>query len=161
MPKIKSLSSIHDESNPDINRRNMLLGVGAIASMAYTGSAISAMPGHDHSKHSAQLPDVLDAVNHCLDKGQRCKAHCMVSFKEGDIKMAECAAKVHEMHTVCDAFSYLLASNSKYVKAYASICEQVCKDCEKECLKHKKHIECKACAEACSGLIDLIKLRLS
>jgi Cys-rich four helix bundle protein (predicted Tat secretion target) len=142
-------------------RRDVLLGMGAMASAAYAGAAMSAMPGHDHSKHSTQLPDLLDAANNCVDKGQRCITHCLVSFREGDISLAECASKVHEMQAICSAFSYLLAANSEYVKAYAGICEQVCTDCEKECLKHKEHIECKACADACANLVDQIKLRLS
>ena len=88
-------------------------------------------------------------------------AHCLVSFREGDTELANCASKVHEMHAICSAFSYLLASNSEYVHAYAGICEQACSDCEKECLKHKEHVECKACAEACAAIVDQIKLRLS
>ena len=144
-----------------ITRRDVLLGMGAMASAAYAGAAMSAMPGHDHSKHSTQLPELLDAANNCVDKGQRCITHCLVSFREGDISLAECASKVHEMQAICSAFSYLLAANSEYVKAYAGICEQVCTDCEKECLKHKEHIECKACADACANLVDQIKLRLS
>ena len=94
----------------------MLLGMGAAAAMAYAGTAASAMPEHDHSKHTAQLPDLLNATNNCLDKGQRCIAHCLVSFQEGDLELADCAAKVHEMQAVCDAFSYLLAANSEYIK---------------------------------------------
>ena len=43
------------ETGHGISRRDMLLGLGAAAaSMAYTGNAVAAMPGHDHSKHSAQ-----------------------------------------------------------------------------------------------------------
>ncbi len=118
------------------------------------------MPSHDHSKHTAQLPDVLNATNTCLDTGQRCIAHCLVSFQEGDLQLADCAAKAHEMQAICGAFSYLLAANSEYTKAYASVCEQVCNDCEKECMKHKEHIECKACGEACAALVDQIKLSL-
>ena len=144
-----------------LTRRDVLLGMGAMASAAYAGAAISAMPGHDHSKHSPQLPDVLAAANDCVDKGQRCITHCLVSFREGDISLAVCASKVHEMQAVCNAFSYLLAANSEYVRAYAGICEQVCTDCEKECLKHKEHVECKACADACAELVDQINLRLS
>jgi len=135
--------------------------MGAVATAAYAGAAVSAMPGHDHSKHAAQLPDVLDATNNCVDKGQRCIAHCLVSFREGDTALAECAQKVHEMQAICGAFSYLLAANSEYIKTYAGICETACRDCEEECRKHDMHIECKACAEACAGLIDQIKLRLS
>ena len=161
LPTRSSISGEHIEPNIGISRREMLLGVSAAAAMAYAGSAISAMPGHDHTKHSAQIPDLLDAVNNCLDKGQRCIAHCLVSFKEGDISLADCAAKVHEMEAICRAFSYLLSANSSYVKAYAGICEKACKDCEAECLKHKEHIECKACADACSNVVDQIKLHLS
>jgi Cys-rich four helix bundle protein (predicted Tat secretion target) len=144
-----------------LTRRKVLLGMGAVATAAYAGAAVSAMPEHDHSKHSPQLPELLTAANDCVDTGQRCITHCLVSFREGDISLAECASKVHEMQAVCSAFSYLLAANSEYVKAYAGICEQVCTDCEKECLKHKEHIECKACADACADLVDQIKLRLS
>ena len=161
LPTRSSISGEHIEPNIGISRREMLLGVSAAAAMAYAGSAISAMPGHDHTKHSAQIPDLLDAVNNCLDKGQRCIAHCLVSFKEGDISLADCAAKVHEMEAICRAYSYLLSANSSYVKAYAGICEKACKDCEAECLKHKEHIECKACADACSNVVDQIKLHLS
>ena len=161
MPDHDSKSEINNEISSGLSRRNILLGLGAMATAAYTGSAVAAMPGHDHSKHSAQLPDVLDAANNCLDKGQRCIAHCLVAFKEGDTALADCASKAHEMQAICGAFSYLLAANSDYVKAYAPICEQVCKDCEKECRKHEEHVECKACAEACADIVDQIKLRLS
>lgn len=156
-----SLDHTQGKGDSSISRREVLLGMGAAAAMAYSGNAMSAMKGHDHSKHSAQIPDLLDAVNNCLDKGQRCIAHCLVAFKEGDTELAECAAKAHEMQAICSAFSYLLASNSEYIKSYASVCEQVCKDCEEECMKHKKHVECKACGEACAAVVDQIKLRLS
>lgn len=160
MGNIDSGSQKQDKQHLGMSRRELLVGMGAAAAIGYAGTASSAMTGHDHSKHSAQLPDVLNAVNDCVDKGQRCIAHCLVSFKEGDLKLADCASKVHEMQAICTAFSYLLAANSGYVKAYAGICEQVCRDCEKECRKHEEHIECKNCAEACANTIDQIKLSL-
>lgn len=155
-------SSMNNEQKDNgISRRDVLLGVGAAASLAYTGTASAAMPGHDHSKHTAQKPDVLDATNVCLDKGQRCIAHCLASFTEGDTELADCAMKAQEMEKICGAFSYLLAANSSYVKEYSDICEKVCKDCAKECRKHEKHIECKACAEACDDIVAAIQLHLS
>jgi Cys-rich four helix bundle protein (predicted Tat secretion target) len=160
MPNIEASPETLGKSAPGISRRDILLGIGAVATAAYAGAAVSAMPGHDHSKHTAQLPDLLNAANNCLDKGQRCIAHCLVSWKEGDLELADCAAKVHEMQAICGAFSYLLAANSEYIKAYAGVCEQVCKDCEKECMKHKQHIECKACGEACAEIVDQIQLSL-
>lgn len=146
------------DSYQGINRRELLLGLGAAVSVACAAPALAAMPGHDHSKHSAQLPDLLDATNTCVDKGERCIAHCLVSFQEGDLELADCAAKVHEMRAICGAFSYLLAANSSYVGDYAAICAQVCEDCEQECRKHEEHIECKACANACADVVDQIKL---
>ena len=161
MSELHSFSKTDQKLMSGLTRREIVLGIGAVATAAYAGAAVSAMPGHDHSKHSAQLPDVLDTTNNCLDKGQRCIAHCLASFTEGDTALAECAYKVNEMQAICGAFSYLLAANSEYIKAYAGICEKACKDCENECMKHKEHVECKACGEACAELVDQIKLRLS
>jgi Cys-rich four helix bundle protein (predicted Tat secretion target) len=151
-----------DQQTQDgISRRNVLLGMGTAAAMAFGSSASAATKGHDHSKHSTQLTDLMDAVNACNDKGRRCIAHCMVSFTEGDVELADCASKVQEMLSVCGGFSYLVASNSSYIKDYARVCEKVCADCAKECKKHEKHIECDACAKACDDIIDAIKLSLS
>ena len=161
MSDLETSSRTNQEATPGISRREILLGIGAVATAAYAGAAVSAMPGHDHSKHSAQQADLLDAANNCVDKGQRCITHCLVSFKEGDVQLADCASKVHEMQAICGAFAYLLAANSGYLKAYADVCEKVCNDCEKECRKHEKHIECTACADACAEVVDQIKLRLS
>ena len=152
----------NQQDNNGISRRDVLLGMSAAAAMAYTGSAsASASKEHDHSKHSTQLPELMDAVNACNDKGRRCIAHCMVSFTEGDTDLAACASKAQEMLSVCGGFAYLVASNSSYIKDYARVCEKVCKDCAKECRKHEKHIECEACANACDDIVDAIKLSLS
>jgi Cys-rich four helix bundle protein (predicted Tat secretion target) len=161
MPDLKPLSDLPVAATHGISRRDILLGIGAAATVAYAGTAVSATSGHDHSKHTAQLPELLNATNDCLDKGQRCIAHCLVSFQEGDLELADCASKVHEMQAICSAFSYLLAANSGYSKAYAGVCTKVCEDCEKECRNHDEHIECKACADACAGVVDHIKLSLS
>ena len=140
----------------NVNRRDVLLGMSALAGMAYSGNGFAAMSGHDHSKHATQNNELMDAVNGCLDKGRRCIAHCMVSFVEGDTELAKCASKVQEMMAICGGFAYLVASNSSYNKDYAKVCEQVCRDCEKECREHEEHIECKACAEACKEVVEAI-----
>jgi len=161
MSDLDPLSQKYEEPKPGISRREILQGLGAAAAMAYAGNAVSAMPAHDHSKHTSQLPGLLDAINDCTDKGERCIAHCLTSFVEGDLALAACASKVQEMQAICDGYSYLVAANSEYIKAYAGVCEQVCADCEKECMKHKEHVECKACAEACANVVDQIKLSLA
>ncbi len=154
----KETVSKQQQAKDSISRRDVLLGMGVAASMAYAGSATAASKEHDHSKHSTQNADLMDAVNGCTDKGRRCISHCMVSFTEGDTELAECASKAHEMMAICGGFAYLVASNSSYVKEYAKVCEKVCIDCAKECNKHDQHKECKACADACDDVVDAIKL---
>ena len=153
-------------SNDTLNRRDLLIGIGAAA--VGFGSIASASEGgdhaehgshkkHDHSKHSPQQPSVLDAVNGCLDKGQRCITHCLVAFQEGDTSLADCAAKVHEMQAICSAFSYLLSANSGHIKAAAELCDAVCDECADECRKHDHHIECRECAEACETTVAEVR----
>lgn len=144
-----------DEKAAGVSRRELLLGLGAM-SLAYAGTGLAAMPGHDHSKHSAQHPQVLDAVNTCVDKGHRCISHYLVSWTEGDLELAACAKKVNEMNAIGEGFARLLAANSHHVQAYAPICRSVCDECARECRKHDEHIECRECAEACEALIDSI-----
>jgi len=145
------------EETNQISRRDVLLGLGAAAAtLTLSGNTMAAMPGHDHSKHSAQQPNMLNAVNDCTDKGTRCISHCLVAWNEGDLDLAACAKKVNEMNAICDGFSKLLAANSTHVKNYAKICKSVCNECAKECRKHDEHIECKECAEACEALVKEI-----
>lgn len=150
------------ENNRVVSRRELLLGLGAAAAtMALSDSAMASMPGHDHSKHSAQQPEVLDATNNCTDKGTRCISHCLVAWNEGDLDLAACAKKVNEMNAVCGGFAKLLSANSSHLKAYAKICKSVCKECARECRKHDQHIECRECAEACEALVKAINKRFA
>jgi Cys-rich four helix bundle protein (predicted Tat secretion target) len=148
--------STQHQQDSGISRRDLLIAMGAATAAAYAAPAGAAMPGHDHSHHAAQHPELLGSVNACLDKGQRCIAHCLTSFREGDLSMADCASKVHEMQAICQAFSYLLAANSDYRERYAPLCLAACKDCAKECRKHDEHVECRQCAEACEATVKAI-----
>lgn len=150
-------AELHSETlNTALSRRSLLLGAGALAAGVAGGTALAAdHAGHRHEDHAPRHPELLDAVNACIDKGQRCIAHCLVSFREGDTTLAACAAKVHEMEAICQAFSYLLAANSSYGKDMAAICRTACADCEQECRKHAdEHLECKECADACKRLVE-------
>lgn len=155
-----------NEKEDFLSRRNLLLGAGA-AAMAYAPMAAAMEQQHkhhgkhDHSKHKPQQEGVLEAVNDCLDKGQRCIAHCLVLFQEGDTSVADCAAKVHEMQAICGSFSYLLTANSGHIKASAALCEAVCKECAEECRKHDQHHECRHCADACEATIAAIKKHMA
>ncbi|MEL0587494.1 MAG: four-helix bundle copper-binding protein [Candidatus Thiodiazotropha sp. (ex. Lucinoma kazani)] len=152
-----------ETSNKGISRRDLLIGAGAAAVVMSGGVAQSAEPmhgdhaGHRHEDHTPKHEGLLESVNSCLDKGQRCISHCFVAFKEGDTTLADCAAKANEMLAICNGFSYLVTANSSYLQAYAKVCKAVCSDCESECRKHEeKHMECKACAEACEDVVKAI-----
>ena len=66
----ESAAMKQQETKDGISRRNMLLGMSAAATMAYAGSTSAAAKEHDHSKHSTQLPELMNAVNDCTDKGR-------------------------------------------------------------------------------------------
>lgn len=156
--------SMNDKSTLEgISRRDLLLGAGAAATVLASG-AVQAMDhsehamgdheGHRHEDHAPKHNDLLNEVNICVDKGQRCISHCLVSFREGDTSLAECAAKAHEMEAICTAFSYLVTANSVYLKDYAKVCKAVCSDCADACREHADHhTECKECMQACEQVV--------
>ena len=137
-----------------VTRREVLVGAG-MAALAMSSVANAAQQGHkhDHETHKVQQPELLGDVNACIDMGQRCIAHCLVMFQEGDTSVADCASKVHEMNAICGGFSYLLTANSNHSKAMAELCRTVCTECAEECRKHDEHHECRACAEACERTV--------
>ncbi|MDJ0848059.1 MAG: Csp1 family four helix bundle copper storage protein [Myxococcota bacterium] len=136
-----------------MSRRELLIGAGALATLAATSPALGA-GRHDHATHAPRHPALLGALEACTSTGRLCVSHCLVTFREGDTSLAACAAKVHEMMAVCDALTELVAANSTHVASMASVCTAVCKECSAECEKHaEKHRECKACMEACDRLL--------
>ncbi len=134
-----------------ISRRELLIGAGALASIAATGVKAEAVHNHEINTTGQEL---IDATFDCLKKGQACVDHCLESFKAGDTSLANCADSVQEMLAICAATGKLASFKSNHLKALAAVCADVCKDCEKECRKHEdKHMSCKACADACADCI--------
>ncbi len=67
-----------------ISRRDLLIGAGALASIAGTGVMAEAVHNHE-MKDSHQ--GLIDTVFDCLKKGQACVDHCLESFKTGDTSL--------------------------------------------------------------------------
>ena len=42
----------NEDADSGMTRRDILVGMGTAAALAYAGNAGSAMPEHDHSKHA-------------------------------------------------------------------------------------------------------------
>jgi Cys-rich four helix bundle protein (predicted Tat secretion target) len=133
-----------------MNRRDSLIGAGAALFAAAQTSALAQEATHDHSHmHGAVAQGLLAASADCVVKGQACIAHCLVLLGEGDKDMAACAKTVNQVLAMCSALQALTAQQSKMVPAMAKLTMEACEICEKECRKHEKHAECKACAESC------------
>ncbi len=136
-----------------IDRRKLLIGAGAIVSVASAGAAWGASV-HQHQP-SYNKQGIIDASIDCIKKGQACVDHCLELFKTGDTSVAECADAVHEMLAICTALSQFASYQSRHLKSLAKVCIDVCQDCENECRKHaEKHAACKACANACANCIE-------
>ena len=163
MTKLHNSTSLNEHSQNDaaaseqIGRRDLLMvtmGAGALLATGAGATIAADAPGHRHEDHAPKHVAALKAANDCILNGQQCIAHCLVSFREGDMTLADCASSVHEMLPICEAMSYQLAANSIYVSGLSAVCVQACKDCEEECRKHEdKHLECKECADACAKFV--------
>jgi Cys-rich four helix bundle protein (predicted Tat secretion target) len=146
-----------------MERRELLLGLGAIAATVVAEQAVAdddhgmamdhAMAGHEHHHMGGVInAALLGAASDCVKAGRVCTDHCLQLFASGDNSTAACARSVNELVPVCEALAQLAASNSKYLARYARVAMDICKGCEDECRKHEKeHSACKNCADACAA----------
>jgi Cys-rich four helix bundle protein (predicted Tat secretion target) len=140
-----------------MDRRDMLIGGGAIAAtllaeMAGAEDHDHGAEDHHHIHAARKYPALAAAAADCVKTGQVCIDHCLEMFAAGDNSTAVCARSVGELVPVCATLQQLAAQNSKYLKKYAALAQEVCRDCEKECRKHEKeHKACKDCAESCAA----------
>lgn len=135
-----------------MDRRTMLMGMGATLAAAGVAHADAHDHKHDHHHHHAGFKNdaLTDAAAHCLSRGEICLDHCHDLLEQGDRTMAPCARSVNEMLAICTALHRVAAQNAASLKQMAAIAADVCKRCEDECRKHaNKHPECKDCADAC------------
>ncbi|MBF0281934.1 MAG: four-helix bundle copper-binding protein [Zetaproteobacteria bacterium] len=156
-------------------RRDVLIGAGAVGIGALATTALATtqafaadsmmMAGEMHHHHAAaaqpQLKALQLALHQCVAASESCIDHCLEMFKSGDVSLADCAISVQETMAFCTAHAKLAAYNSPFLKAMSELGLQVCEACEKQCRKHEKHAECKACADACLDCIKACKTYLS
>ncbi len=147
---------MHEQNELSQERRNLLIGAGAVIGMAAAGPALA---GHEHHHHEMmKSKPVLEAALHCMNSSQLCLAHCLEQFKAGDTSMAECAQAVQESASMCGAFYQLQALNSSHIKKVAAACLAVCETCEKTCDEFAdQHEVCKDCRDSCTDLIKELK----
>lgn len=145
---------IKQTSEETMERREALVGFGAIALAALGDRAAAEEHEHDHDHmhmHAAnKFQALIDAAGDCVQKGQACVAHCNALLGEGDKDMSACQSTALQTLAICAALQELANLNSPHLAKAAAAASAICKACEEECRKHeKKHASCKACGEAC------------
>jgi len=137
-----------------MNRREVLLGVAAMAASATASKAFAAGHEHDHMNmahdHKSAINEKLIAVAaDCALKANICVQHCIVLMGQGEKDLAACANSSSQAAAICTALQQLASAESKQLPQLAKVAMDVCKACEDECRKSERHPECKACKEAC------------
>lgn len=141
-----------------MDRRNVLLGLGAVTATAVAGSAFAQeqqhMHDHEHMHHLGGSPNqaLIAAASECASKADICLAHCHALLAEGDKSMGPCSKTTSEVLALCTALRSIAAQNAPSLAHLASVALDGCARCEAECRKHEKiHQVCKDCAEACAA----------
>ena len=153
-----------------MNRRQLLATAGAFgATAALSGTAFAAEHAHDghagHQGHAHASPGenkaVVMAARDCVTTGEACLDHCLMLFQMGDTSIADCAAQVNMMIPISETLARFANVNAPSLKDLAVIAVKVYEDCEKACLEHAEHhIECKRCADSCTGAIEACRTLL-
>ena len=137
-----------------MQRRDALVGAGAIAMAALVNRALAEEHQHDHAHMHGdnKYQALIDAAGACVQKGQACVAHCNKLLGEGDKDMWECQSTAMQTLAICSALQELGNLHSPQLAKVAAAASEICKACQVECRKHEdKHASCKECGEACAA----------
>ena len=143
------------------SRRDLLKGLAIGSAALGAGLSLNANAVTvDHSQMNHQIPidikleELIDTFLECIKMGEICNQHCMHMFQMGDTTLADCSISVQELIAANTAVLKFTANNSQHLNTFLEATIKVSETCEVECNKHKKHIQCKDCAEACRDCID-------
>ena len=156
-------SPINSEKRESVPRRRLLaLGASALLGIAFTSNCEAQAPSlkAPRKKAAARGPNqsLVDAAKRCGRVGDICLKHCIRLTRAGDTSLADCMRAVQAMLPVCSTMGQFAGQDAKRLKNMATLCADVCADCEDECRKHEfHHRECKNCAEACAAMIKECK----
>jgi len=134
-----------------MERRDVLLGMGAVALAAVARGAAAADEHAAHHHHGGAYGKLAGAASECRMAAQVCVDHCLELLGQGDKSLAACARSAYEVAAVCAALQQLATQSSPHLKAFAKVAQGICSDCEQECKKHDEHEQCRKCGEACAA----------
>jgi len=146
-----------------VERRQILKGASAVAATALAATSLGGTAfaedhgAHHHHMSSPKNTELAKALHACVAESEVCINHCLDMFKTGDTTLANCAITVQETMAFCAAHAKLASYDSPFLKKMSVLGLEICAACEKECRKHEKHPECKACADSCVACIKACK----
>src|SRR3954469_1630848 len=108
-----------------MNRREWIVGAGAVALASVAKAAPKDKPAAEHH-HDAPAGGLVDATADCHKKAELCLSHCIGMLSTGDTSMAACAARVRDTLASSEALLALASAGSKYTKAMAKVCADIC-----------------------------------
>lgn len=136
-----------------MQRREFIAAVAtAAAAAAAAPPAVAQAPaptGMEPPMHPGKYLALEESAGKCVDTGEDCLRHCFGMLAMKDTSMAACTESVYELIAACRALRTLAAVNSTHVPIFAKAVEKVCIDCQKECEKFPRIVECKNCGDAC------------
>ncbi len=99
-------------------------------------------PVHQHPNHKHS--ELIQMLNDCVAACEACSVACL---EEPDL-MSRCIELDRDCADICALGARLLQRNSEISHIYLAICEEACRECADECVKHDSD-HCKACADVC------------
>ena len=143
-----------------MNRRDLLVAAGGAVAMSAIGGLekyAHAEAGHQHHDAGNKNKGLANSAAECVSTANTCLTHCLDTLGKGDTSLYNCAKSVRELSWLCEALLQAASADSIYLSPFAKVAAQACKDCEKECRKHKKHQTCLDCADACTKCLKECK----
>jgi len=94
-----------------VDRRNVLLGLGAVTATAVVSSAFAQEQEHEHMHHHGGVAHtaLIAAAGECASRADVCVAHCREMLAEGDKSLGPCSKTSSEVLALCTALRSIAA----------------------------------------------------
>jgi hypothetical protein len=97
-----------------------------------------------------------DLILTLIDCAMACEICATACLEESDVsKMVQCIRLDRDCADICRQAAILLQRNSTIAYQYLLLCEEICRMCADECMKHSHMDHCKECAQACLECAEL------
>lgn len=97
------------------------------------------------SAHEVMIQTIVDCAIQC----ENCFTASIWEEESSGARLARCIQLSRDCADICMHAARLLRRNSEIAYKYLFVCEEICRRCAEECMKHH-HLEyCQECGDAC------------